>query len=46
MSNLAIETWLRFLVWLALGLVVYAFYGRRHSFLLRDGKDARAAVKD
>jgi len=33
MSNLAIETWLRFLVWLVLGLVVYLAYGRRHSKL-------------
>jgi APA family basic amino acid/polyamine antiporter len=33
MTNLAIETWLRFLVWLVLGLVVYLAYGRRHSKL-------------
>ena len=30
-SNLSLETWLRFLVWLLLGLVVYAVYGYRHS---------------
>lgn len=35
MSSLAVETWLRFLVWLVLGLVVYAAYGRRHSRLAR-----------
>ncbi|WP_166528830.1 amino acid permease [Geodermatophilus sp. DSM 44513] len=36
MANLSIETWLRFLAWLALGLVVYAGYGYRHSRLRRD----------
>ena len=45
MTNLAIETWLRFLVWLALGLLVYVFYGRRHSHLARDGKNARDSAE-
>jgi basic amino acid/polyamine antiporter, APA family len=31
MLNLSIETWLRFLGWLTLGLLVYAVYGYRHS---------------
>lgn len=31
MLNLPGDTWLRFLAWMALGLVVYAAYGRRHS---------------
>jgi APA family basic amino acid/polyamine antiporter len=31
MLNLSIETWLRFLAWLAAGLVIYAAYGYRHS---------------
>jgi APA family basic amino acid/polyamine antiporter len=44
MSNLAIETWLRFLVWLALGLVVYFVYGRKHSRLGTSGKNARDTV--
>jgi APA family basic amino acid/polyamine antiporter len=33
MTNLALETWLRFLVWLAIGLAIYFSYGRRHSRL-------------
>lgn len=35
MSNLAVETWLRFLVWLAIGLAIYFAYGRTHSRLER-----------
>ncbi|MGY1777197.1 amino acid permease [Geodermatophilus sp. SYSU D00804] len=31
MLNLSIETWLRFLAWLALGMLVYVAYGYRHS---------------
>jgi basic amino acid/polyamine antiporter, APA family len=31
MTKLPLETWLRFIVWLVLGLVLYAVYGYRHS---------------
>jgi APA family basic amino acid/polyamine antiporter len=31
MLNLPVQTWLRFLVWMAIGLVLYAVYGRRRS---------------
>jgi APA family basic amino acid/polyamine antiporter len=31
MSSLAVETWLRFLVWLVIGLGIYLFYGRHHA---------------
>ncbi|MEU5979365.1 amino acid permease [Streptomyces sp. NPDC047315] len=33
MLNLPTETWLRFGLWMALGVVVYYAYGRRHSRL-------------
>ena len=33
MSHLPGETWIRFVVWLALGIVIYYFYGRKHSRL-------------
>jgi APA family basic amino acid/polyamine antiporter len=31
MLGLPLDTWLRFAVWLVLGLAVYAFYSTRHS---------------
>jgi APA family basic amino acid/polyamine antiporter len=33
MLNLGTHTWIRFLVWMAIGLVVYALYGSRRSRL-------------
>lgn len=33
MVNLVVETWIRFLVWLVLGLLIYFGYGRRNARL-------------
>ena len=33
MLNLNLDTWIRFIVWMALGVVVYFAYSRRHSVL-------------
>ena len=40
MVNLSALTWIRFLVWIVLGVVVYFAYGRRRSVLAE-----RAAAK-
>lgn len=36
MLNLPLETWVRFLVWMAVGVVLYYAYGARHSRLATD----------
>ncbi|BDH57449.1 APC family permease [Tsukamurella sp. PLM1] len=36
MANLAVATWLRFLLWFAVGVAVYLVYGRRHSVVGRE----------
>jgi hypothetical protein len=33
MSELHVENWLRFGIWLLVGLVIYFLYGRHHSKL-------------
>jgi APA family basic amino acid/polyamine antiporter len=33
MKTLPGETWIRFVIWLALGLIIYYVYGRKHSLL-------------
>ncbi|HEX4562349.1 MAG TPA: amino acid permease, partial [Gemmatimonadales bacterium] len=42
MSTLPLDTWLRLIIWMAIGLVIYFLYGRHHS-TLRTGADAKRA---
>ncbi|WP_025352667.1 amino acid permease [Nocardia nova] len=43
MLNLSVETWLRFVIWMVIGLVVYFTYGVRHS-VLRTGTGGTAVT--
>jgi APA family basic amino acid/polyamine antiporter len=45
MFSLPSENWLRLFVWLVIGLVIYFFYGRRHSTLARLREAAPQEVK-
>ena len=39
MFGLTLITWLRFVIWLALGLVIYIFYSRHHSEFCKEKKN-------
>jgi len=41
MLSLSVMTWVRFLVWLDLGMIIYWFYGRTHSPLVDQAEAAR-----
>ncbi len=41
MLNLDVLSWLRFAVWLLIGLAIYFVYGRRHSLLASGGPERR-----
>jgi APA family basic amino acid/polyamine antiporter len=43
MFNLPVETWLRFVIWMLVGAVIYFLYGRQHSRL---AKTPARAVSD
>jgi APA family basic amino acid/polyamine antiporter len=45
MAGLPITNWIRFFVWLLIGLFVYHFYGKRHSQLSNANLGASAATK-
>jgi APA family basic amino acid/polyamine antiporter len=45
MLNLPGTTWIRFAVWMAIGLVVYFAYGVSHSRLVTDPNYSREADK-
>src|SRR6478672_10643594 len=44
MTNLAVETWIFFAGWLAIGLVIYFAYGQKHSRLNEKFAAAKSAV--
>ena len=44
MASLPAKTWYRLLIWLAIGLLVYVFYGRSHS-KVRNASKQPASVK-
>jgi len=44
MAGLAGATWIRLLVWLALGLIIYFSYGRKHSLVQRGVQAKQAAA--
>jgi len=46
MAGLPITNWIRFVVWLIIGLIYYYFYGHKHSQLSNAGIRATAAAAE
>ncbi len=46
MINLTAITWVRFLIWMALGVAVYYLYGKRHSLVGRREGDGLALTEE
>lgn len=46
MLNLVTFTWIRFGIWLVVGIAIYGFYGRTHSMLRRRSEDALALAQE
>ena len=46
MFSLPGQNWLRLFVWLVIGLVIYFFYGRKHSAVQRQARSGGAAAGD
>ncbi|GAA3283308.1 APC family permease [Paenarthrobacter aurescens] len=44
MTNLAVETWIFFAIWLVIGMAIYFAYGQRHSRLNEKFAEAKASV--
>jgi len=46
MVSLGKETWARLIIWLAIGLCIYFFYGKNHSRVQRGEYDAPKPTLD
>src|SRR5205823_7388326 len=46
MVSLSVMTWVRFLVWLDVGMLIYSFYGRTHSTLDDTAEAMRRTVSE